>query len=190
MSNSARANYWKRDRAKVLPVSLGVVLSMSALGVFAQEEAGAAQKLPVATLARATEKSAQSVVGTTDKPAGALVDTAERPQANGAPPPTTGPGDSPAGTGEGSTSTGESPAGAGAAPIDPTVPLRNAELLNRLDEDRLPTRPRRFLKLKYKQVRRAKDEQILQLLLVCVGFVGVFVAILALRSVPPSRSSS
>jgi len=69
-------------------------------------------------------------------------------------------------------------------------PLRNVELLDRLDDDRLPTRPRRFLKQRFIQVRQAKDEKILQLLLICVGFVGVFVAILALRSVPPSRAGT
>ena len=117
----------------MLPLSLSFVLSMSALGSLAQEEAVASQK-------PAASASAGSVPG---------------------------------------------PASGGLA-----GPLRNVDLLNSLDDDRLPTRPRRFLKLRFKQVRRAKDEQILQLLLICVGFVGVFVAILALRSVPPSRSSS
>ena len=75
------------------------------------------------------------------------------------------------------------------APLAPGegLPLRNLDLLNKMDDDRLPTSPRRFLKMRFKQVRKAKDEKILQLLLVCVGFVGVFVAILALRSVPPNR---
>jgi len=72
----------------------------------------------------------------------------------------------------------------------PATPLHNVELLDRLNDDRLPTRPGHFLKARFRQVRRAQDEKILQLLLICVGFVGVFVAILALRSVPPSRSSS
>ena len=113
--------------AKVLPVGLGLVMSMSALGVFAEEEAGAAS---------ATTADVDAVAGSD------------------------------------------------------SAPLRNVDLLNRLDDDRLPTRPRRFLKQRFRQVRAAKDEKILQLLLLCVGFVGVFVAILALRSVPPSRSGS
>jgi len=121
--------------AKVLPLGLGLVLSMSALGVFAQEEAGAAQK-PAPTEAAATSADVDAVAGSD------------------------------------------------------SAPLRNVDLLNRLDEDRLPTRPRRFLKQRFRQVRTAKDEKILQLLLICVGSVGVFVAILALRSVPPSRSGS
>jgi hypothetical protein len=77
-----------------------------------------------------------------------------------------------------------------AAPAGAELPLSNIDLLNKMDDDRLPTSPRRFLKMRFKQVRKAKDEKILQLLLVCVGFVGVFVAILALRSVPPARSGS
>jgi|GEM_PF-3214473 len=125
--------------AKVLPLALGLVLSMSALGVFAQVEAGAAQK------------------------------PAPQP-APIAPEPSSGDADAVAGS--------------------DSLPLRNVELLNRLDEDRLPTRPRRFLKQRFRQVRRAKDEQILQLLLICVGFVGAFIAILALRSMPPSRGQS
>ncbi|MBU6454267.1 MAG: hypothetical protein KGS72_20990 [Cyanobacteria bacterium REEB67] len=76
------------------------------------------------------------------------------------------------------------------APAGAELPLSNIDLLNKMDDDRLPTSPRRFLKMRFKQVRKAKDEKILQLLLVCVGFVGVFVAILALRSVPPARSGS
>ena len=82
------------------------------------------------------------------------------------------------------------PAAAATAPVGAELPLSNIDLLNKMDDDRLPTSPRRFLKMRFKQVRKAKDEKILQLLLVCVGFVGVFVAILALRSVPPARSGS
>ena len=69
-------------------------------------------------------------------------------------------------------------------------PLRNIDLLNKMEDERLPTSPRHFLKVRFKQVRKAKDQKILQLLLVCVGFVGAFVAILALRSIPPSRPQS
>ncbi|MBS1988932.1 MAG: hypothetical protein JSS86_10080 [Cyanobacteria bacterium SZAS LIN-2] len=112
------------DGTRLLSISLSLILSMSALGVLAEEEAGAAQKPAVET----------DVVAGSD-----------------------------------------------------SLPLRNADLLNHLDDDRLPTRPRHFLKQRFKQVRQAKDEKILQLLLLCVGFLGAFVAILALRSVPPGR---
>jgi hypothetical protein len=76
------------------------------------------------------------------------------------------------------------------APETGISPLRNIDLLNKMEDERLPTSPRHFLKVRFKQVRKAKDQKILQLLLVCVGFVGAFVAILALRSVPPSRPQS
>jgi hypothetical protein len=82
----------------------------------------------------------------------------------------------------------DGPGGPGVSDVS-GVPLRNIGLLNRMDEDRLPTRPRHLLKLRFTQVRQAKDEKILQLLLICVGFVGVFIAILAMRSMPPSRSA-
>ncbi len=173
MQNRDSAGHWTAKAARLVPFSLILFVSASSLVVQAQEEAGAAQK-PAAGSVK-PQAATRAIPASSQAQPATPVNSTALPAAPTAPPASTFPPAS-------------APA-AGTAAAGLSVPLRNIDLLNRMDDDRLPTRPRRLLKLRFTQVRQAKDEKILQLLLICVGFVGVFVAILALRSVPPSRGA-
>ncbi|CAN5312173.1 hypothetical protein BH11CYA1_BH11CYA1_23720 [soil metagenome] len=67
--------------------------------------------------------------------------------------------------------------------------LRNVEFIPKVNTSRPPARPRKFLRRRNLQVQVARDEKYLQLLLVCVGFVGMLILILVLRSMPPAKKS-
>lgn len=67
--------------------------------------------------------------------------------------------------------------------------LRNVEFIPKISTSRPPARPRKFLRRRNLQVQVARDEKYLQLLLVSVGFVGMLILILVLRSMPPAKKS-
>ena len=67
--------------------------------------------------------------------------------------------------------------------------LRNVEFLPKVSTSRPPARPRKFLRRRNLQVQVERDEKYLQLLLVSVGFVGMLILILVLRSMPPAKKS-
>ncbi|MBP9090595.1 hypothetical protein KBI23_06155 [bacterium] len=67
--------------------------------------------------------------------------------------------------------------------------LRNIEFLPKVCTSRPPARPRKFLRRRNLQVQVERDEKYLQLLLVSVGFVGMLILILVLRSMPPAKKS-
>lgn len=70
-----------------------------------------------------------------------------------------------------------------------TGALRNIEFLPKVCTSRPPARPRKFLRRRNLQVQVERDEKYLQLLLVSVGFVGMLILILVLRSMPPAKKS-
>lgn len=70
-----------------------------------------------------------------------------------------------------------------------TGTLRNIEFLPKVCTSRPPARPRKFLRRRNLQVQVERDEKYLQLLLVSVGFVGMLILILVLRSMPPAKKS-
>ncbi|MFA7340222.1 MAG: hypothetical protein WC028_25805 [Candidatus Obscuribacterales bacterium] len=70
-----------------------------------------------------------------------------------------------------------------------TGTLRNVEFLPKVCTSRPPARPRKFLRRRNLQVQVERDEKYLQLLLVSVGFVGMLILILVLRSMPPAKKS-
>lgn len=67
--------------------------------------------------------------------------------------------------------------------------LRNVEFLPKVSTSRPPARPRKFLRRRNLQVQVERDEKYLQLLLVSVGFVGMLILILVLRSMPPAKKT-
>lgn len=67
--------------------------------------------------------------------------------------------------------------------------LRNIEFLPKVSTSRPPARPRKFLRRRNLQVQVERDEKYLQLLLVSVGFVGMLILILVLRSMPPAKKT-
>jgi len=80
------------------------------------------------------------------------------------------------------------------ASISPSAPLalppgtlRNIDFLPRLQTSRPPARPRKFLRRRNLKVVAERDAKYVQLLLVSVGFVSMFIVILALRSMPPAK---
>ncbi len=72
----------------------------------------------------------------------------------------------------------------------PAGTLRNLDFLPRLQTSRPPSRPRKFLRRRNLKVLADRDEKYVQLLLVCVGFVSMFIVILALRSMPPVKKTT
>ena len=69
----------------------------------------------------------------------------------------------------------------------PPGTLRNIDFLPRPQTSRPPSRPRKFLRRRNLKTRAERDEKYVQLLLVSVGFVSMFIVILALRSMPPAK---
>lgn len=79
-------------------------------------------------------------------------------------------------------------AGTQAAELKPPPgTLRNLDFLPEAHQSRKPARPRKFLRRRNQKVQAERDEKYVQLLIVSVGFVGLFIAILLLRSMPPAK---
>lgn len=70
-----------------------------------------------------------------------------------------------------------------------TGTLRNVEFLPKVCSSRPPARPRKFLRRRNLQTQVERDEKYLQLLVVSIGFVGMLIIILVLRSMPPAKKS-
>ncbi len=71
----------------------------------------------------------------------------------------------------------------------PAGTLRNVDFLPEAHQSRKPARPRKFLRRRNQKVQAERDAKYVQLLIVSVGFVGLFIAILLLRSMPPAKKS-